>query len=165
MVWRTADTLQPITDRYAQTGANLQLAKGRVANERGLIATKAFGTTSAAAFILIALPVQDGDTVLAGFRVRRDPARPDHNGTLFVSPAWARIDGQDAHRLPVTVRLETVGTQTVEVPTDRFVLVSPASSRTQRTAPPWATHFCMVVDLVAAHEASFIFNGLWADVI
>jgi hypothetical protein len=103
--------------------------------------------------------------VLAGFRVRRDPARPGHNGTLFVSPAWARIDGQDSHRLPVTVRLERVGTQTVEVPTDHFVLVSPASSRTQRTAPPWATHFCMVVDLAGAHEASFILNGLWADVI
>lgn len=164
-VWRTADTLQPITDRYAQAGANLQLSKGGVENERGLIATKAFGTNSAAAFILIALPVQDSDTVLAGFRVRRDPVRPGRNGTLLVSPAWVRIDGQDAHRLPVTVRLEMVGTQTVEVPTDRFVLVSPASSRTQRTAPPWATHFCMVVDLVEAHQASFIFNGLWADVI
>jgi hypothetical protein len=165
LVWRTADTLLPIADRYAQPGANLQLAKGRVANEQGLIATKAFGTTSAAAFILIALPVRDGDTVLAGFRVRRDPARPGHNGTLFVSPAWARVDGQDVHRLPITVRLETVGTQTVEVPTDHFALVSPASSRTQRTAPPWATHFFMVVDLVGAHEASFILNGLWADAI
>lgn len=164
-IWRTADTLQPITDRYAQPGANLQLAKGQVTNERGLIATKAFGTTSAAAFILIALPVQDGDTVLSGFRVRRNPTRPGRNGTLFVSPAWAQIDGQDAHRLPVTVRLDTVGTQTLEVPTERFLLVSPTSSRTQRTAPAWATHFCMVVDLVGAHEASFIFNGLWADVI
>jgi hypothetical protein len=165
MVWRTKDTLLPITDRHAQPGANLQLVKGWMANDQGLIANKAFGTTSAAAFVLIALPVRDGDTVLAGFRVRRDPARPGADGTLFVSPSWARIDGQDEHRLPTVVRLETVGTQTIKVSTDRFVLVSPASSRTQRTAPPWATHFCMIVDLVSAHQASFIFNSLWADVI
>lgn len=165
MVWRTADTLQPIADRHAQPGANLRLAKGQVANERGLIASKAYGATSAAAFVLIALPVRHGDAVLAGFRVRRDPARPGRDGTLFVSPGWARIDGQDANRLPMTVRLETVGTQTVEVPTDRFMLVSPAASRAQRMAPPWATHFCMVVDLVKAHQADFIFNGLWADLI
>lgn len=165
MVWRTADTLQPITDRYAQPGANLQLTKGRVGNEQGLIATKASATNSAAAFVLIALPVQDGDTVLAGFHARRNPVRSAGDGTLFVSPAWVRIDGQDAHRLPVTVRLEKVGTQTVEVPTDRSVLVSPASSRTQRTAPPWATHFCMIVDLAPSQQGSFMFNGLWADVI
>ncbi|MEH3121806.1 MAG: hypothetical protein PGN16_07465 [Sphingomonas phyllosphaerae] len=164
-IWRTDDTLLPIVDRYAQTGANLKLAKGRVAGERGLIAAKAYGTTSAAAFVLIALPVRDGDTVLSGFRVRRDPARPGADGTLFASPGWARIDGQDAYRMPVTVRLETVGTLTVKVPTDRFVLVSPTSSRTQRTAPPWATHFCMLVNLAQAHQASFLFNGLWADVI
>lgn len=165
MVWRTADTQQPITDRHAQPGANLQLALGRVANERGLVVSKTYGSNSAAAFVLIALPVQNGDTVLSGFRVRRDPTRPGRNGTLYVSPAWVRIDGQDEHRLPVMVRLELVGTLTVEPPTDDFALVSPASSRTQRTAPSWATHFCMVVDLVAAHEASFIFNGLWADTI
>jgi len=165
MVWRTADTLQPITDRHTQPGANLQLTKGQAGGEHGLIAAKAYGATSSAAFVLIALPVRDGDAVLAGFRVRRDPARSGTDGTLFVSPGWARIDGQDANRLPVTVRVERVGTQTLKVPTDHFVLVSPTASRTQRSAPPWATHFFMIVDLVQAHEASFVFNGLWADVI
>lgn len=165
MIWRTADTLQPIADRHAQPNANLRLAKGQVAGERGLVASKAYGTTSSAAFVLIALSVREGDTVLAGFRVRRDPARPGNDGTLLISPGWARIDGHDANRMPVAVRLETVGTQKLQVPTDRFELVSPAASRTQRTAPPWATHFCMVVDLVQAHEATFLFNGLWADVI
>lgn len=160
-IWRTRDTV-PITDRYRNASANLTLAKGVIASDKGLVAIKAYGSTSPAALVLICLPVSYGDTVLSGFRVRRDPQRPGTDGTLFVSPSWVRIDGEE-HGVPVIVRLESVGTQTVVPPSDDFLLVSPMASRSQRTAPPWATHFCMVVDLVKAHQASFLFNGLWAD--
>lgn len=162
-VWRTRDTA-PISDRYGAAPSNLALAKGSVAGDKGLIAAKAYGSTSPAAFVVISLPVRHGDAVLAGFRVRRDPRRPGAEGTLFVSPSWVRIDGEE-HGVPAIVRLEPVGTLTVSPPTDGFLLVSPIASRSHRTAPAWATHFCMVVDLVKAHEASFLFNGLWADLI
>jgi hypothetical protein len=162
-IWRTRDTV-PIANRFGSAPGNLTLAKGSIAGDRGLIAAKAYGSTSPAAFVLISLPVRYGDTVLAGFRVRRDPSRPGADGTLFASPSWVRIDGEE-HGVPAIVRLESVGTQTMVPPTDDFLLVSPMASRSQRTAPPWATHFCMVVDLVKAHQASFLFNGLWADLI
>lgn len=164
-VWRLRDATLPITTRQGGEGDNLRLSKGVFDDESALHAAKAYGTTSAASFALIALAVAPGEQVLAGFRVRRDPRRPGANGTLFISPTWARIDGQDQNRMPVVVRSEDVGTLTTIPPTDRFVPVSPLNARAQRLAPLWATHFLMVVDLVGAHQASFLFNGLWADTI
>lgn len=165
MVWRTRDTAMPVVGRYGGAGDNLQLSKTVLAGENGLLAAKAYGSTSDAAFVLIAQPVSLGEAVLAGFRVRRDPRRPGGDGTLFVSPTWVRLDGQDEHRLPVMVRTQAVGTLTLTPPTDRFVPIAPLSSRTGRTAPSWVTHFCMVINLVKAHQASFLFNGLWCDLI
>lgn len=164
-IWRTRDTAPTITGRYGAGSDNLKLTKASIAGEHGLVAAKAYGSTSNAAFVLIAMPVRYGEIVLAGFRVRRDPMRPGTDGTLFVSPTWARLDGEDQSGVPIMVRADPIGTQTVIPPTDRFLLVSPTTSRAQRTAPSWATHFCMVVDLVKAHQASFVFNGLWYDLI
>ncbi len=164
-LWRLRDTAMPIVDRYGSGADNLRLTKATIAGETGLVAIKAGGTGSAASFVPISLPVRYGEAVLAGFRVRRDPRRAGGDGTLFVSPAWVRIDGQDADRIPVIVRSQLVGTLTVTVPVDRFVAVAPLASRSGRTAPPWATHFCMIVDLSKAHETSFLFNGLWADAV
>lgn len=164
-LWRLHDTAMPIIDRYGAGADNLHLIKATIDGETGLSAIKAGGSGSAAAFVPIALPVRYGEAVLAGFRVRRDPRRAGGDGTLLVSPTWVRIDGQDAHRIPVIVRSQLVGTQTVTVPVDHFVAVAPLASRSGRTAPPWATHFCMIVDLSKAHEASFLFNGLWADTV
>lgn len=164
-VWRIRDVSIPIVDRHGRPSDQLTLAKVKLDGEAGLAATKTLGSSAAAAFVLIALPVNGGDAVLAGFRVRRDPAHPGSDGTLLVSPTWARIDGQDEHRLPVIVRSELVGTATITPPVDRFLPVAPLASRSGRTAPPWATHFCMVVDLVQAADVTFIFNGLFADTI
>jgi len=164
-LWRLRDIAMPIVDRYGSGADNLCLAKTMIDGEAGLGAAKTHDTGTAAAFVLLALPVSYGDAVLAGFRVRRDRRRLGGDGTLFVTPTWVRIDGHDAHRIPVIVRSEAIGTLTVTPPTDHFVPVAPLASRTGRTAPPWATHFCMVADLSKAHEASFIFNGLWADTI
>ena len=163
LVWRIRDTATPITDRYGSDTGNLRLTKVVLGGETGLSVAKAYGSTASAAFVLIALPVSYGDAVLAGFRIRRNPARPGSDGTVYVTPTWCRIDGFDVNRIPTIVRSQEVGTLTVAPPTDAFLPVAPLASRKGRTAPPWATHFCMVIDLVKAHQASFVLNGLWAD--
>lgn len=163
MIWRIRDTTLPIVDRHGGARDNLRLSQATADGETNLSAVKALGPGAAAAFVLIALSVRDGDVVLAGFRVRRDPQRPGADATLDVIPTWMRLDGQDGARVPVVARAESVGTQTVRPASDRYLLVSPMASRVQRTAPPWATHFAMVVDLAKADRAGFLFNGLWAD--
>lgn len=164
-LWRLRDAAMPIVDRYGGGGDSLRLAKGAVEGETGLVATKAGSAGAPAAFVLLSVPVRHGEGVLAGFRVRRDPRRAGGDGLLLVQPGWLRIDGQDAHGIPVVVRSEPVGTATVTAPADHFVAAATLASRTQRTAPPWATHFCLIVDLVRSPAASFVFNGLWADTI
>lgn len=164
-LWRLHDATMPIVDRYGGGSDTLRLAKGAIGGETGLVATKAGGAGAPAAFVLLSIPVRPGEGVLAGFRVRRDPSHAGDDGTLLVQPSWLRIDGQDTRRVPVIVRSEPVGTATVTAPADHFVAAVTLASRTQRTAPPWATHFCMIVDLVRSPAASFVFNGLWADTI
>ncbi|SOB80588.1 hypothetical protein SAMN06297144_1137 [Sphingomonas guangdongensis] len=165
VIWRIADTAGPAGGRLGRPDSNLRLAKGAVAGVRGLIATKAGASGTLAALALITLPVRPGDIVLSGFRVRRDPGRAGRDGTVFVSPSWIRIDGQDDQHVPIVVRQDVIGTQALEPPTDRMLPVWPLHARSQRRAPAWATHFCMVVDLSKADQASFLFNGLWADTI
>jgi hypothetical protein len=160
-VWRIADTALPIRSRTGGDGDNLRLTR----QPGAMVASKAYGTTSAAAFVLIALPVRTGDQVLAGFQVRRDGRRMGTDGTMLVTPRWARIDGHDANRVPVMTRTQDIGTVSVTPPSDRFVVVAPLASRTNRTPPAWATHFLMVIDLVQAHQAGFLFRGLWCDTI
>ncbi|WP_207223206.1 glycosyl hydrolase family 28-related protein [Sphingomonas sp. BK036] len=160
-IWRIADTALPIRSRIGQDGDNLRLTR----QPGVMVATKAYGTTAAAAFVLIAVPVRKGDQVLAGFRVRRDVRHLGTDGTVLAISRWARIDGHDANRVPVMTRVQDIGTLPVTPPTDRFVAIAPLASRTYRTAPAWATHFILTIDLVQAHQASFLFCGLWADTI
>lgn len=160
-IWRIADTAMPIQSRIGGDGDNLHLTRQLGA----MVATKAYGTTAAAAFVLIALPVRAGDQVLSGFQVRRDSRHIGNDGTVLVIPRWARIDGHDANRVPVMTRTQDIGTVPVTPPTDRFVAVAPLASKTNRTAPAWATHFIMAIDLVQAHQAGFLFRGLWGDTI
>ena len=160
-IWRIADTAMPIRSRTGTDGDNLRLAR----EPDAMLATKAYGTTAAAAFVLISLPVRGGDQVQAGFQVRRDARHMGSDGTVLVIPRWARIDGHDGNRLPIITRAEDIGTVPVTPPADRFVTVAPLASRTNRNAPAWATHFIMVIDLVQAHQAGFMFRGLWCDTL
>lgn len=160
-IWRIADTVMPIRSRAGGDGDNLRLTRQRGA----MIATKAYGTTAAAAFVLIAVPVRSGDQVLAGFQVRRDARHMGTDGTVLAISRWVRIDGHDTNRVPVMTRVQDIGTFPITPPSDRFIAVAPLASRTNRTAPSWATHFVMVIDLVQAHQAGFLFRGLWGDTI
>jgi hypothetical protein len=164
-IWRINDTRMPTTSRQGEAADNLRLVKTRLGEETGLAAIKAQGTGTPAMFALMAMPVRHADKVLAGFRARRDPARPGSDGTLFVSPGWLRMEGYDANHLPIVARQAIVGTLTVTIPDDDFILVSPLASRQGRTPPRWATHFVMLIDLAKADRATFFFNGLWCDTI
>lgn len=164
-VWRMDDMRMPITSRQGEAADNLRLIKTRLGDETGLAAIKAQGSATPAMFALMTVPVGHANKVLAGFRVRRDPARPGNDGTLFVSPGWLRMEGHDINRLPVITRQAIVGTLTVTVPDDDFIMVSPLASRQGRTPPRWATHFVMLVNLTKADRATFFFNGLWCDTI
>lgn len=160
-IWRIADTAMPIRSRTGGDGDNLRLTR----QPGAMVATKAYGTTAAAAFVLISLPVRNGDQVLGGFQVRRDVRHMGTDGTVLAISRWVRIDGYDANRVPVMTRVQDIGTLTITPPTDHFITIAPLASRTHRTAPAWATHFIMTIDLVQAHQAGFLFRGLWADTI
>lgn len=164
-VWRLTDLSGPIVSRQGRDGDNLQLIKQRIGDQTGLAAIKAQGSGSNATFVLMAMPVRHGEKVLAGFRVRRRPDRPGGDGTLFVSPGWMRLDGQDANGVPIVVRQEIVGTLKIVVSPERFMPVAPLASRLGRTPPRWATHFTMQVSLAQADRATFVFNELWCDTI
>lgn len=162
LVWRTYDT-RPITDRYGTAASNLQLRRVRTPGETALLVANAPNNPSAGAVALIAMPVRPGESVLSGFLIRRDSRQTGSGGVADVCPTWFRIDGMDANRVPVVVRSHSVGTLEVNPPVDRFVPVTPLASRTNRTAPSWATHFGMVVDMTKAKGAAFLFKGLWVD--
>ncbi|MES3154810.1 glycosyl hydrolase family 28-related protein [Sphingomonas faeni] len=163
LIWRTQDTA-PIVSRHGGGSDNLRLGKSAIGGDTGLVAVKAGASTTAAAFAIVTMPVHYGDKILAGFRVRQ-AQRSGGDATLLVSPAWVRIDGEDANGVPRVVRQEIVGTQSLTPSADRFVAVAPLASRKGRSAPSWATHFVLLVDLVKAGATSFLFNELWCDTI
>jgi hypothetical protein len=162
-VWRIADTNASIASRTEGAGDNLRLSRRSGPNGTALEASKAHGTGSSASFVLMALPVRGDDQVYAGFHVRRDSTRPGLDGTVLVHPCWVRLDGHDANRIPIIARKERIGTVAVTPTIKDYMTVSPLASRRQRSAPSWATHFLMVIDLVQADRANFLFRGLWCD--
>lgn len=164
-VWRLADAGAPIATRHGAGTDTLVLQRTTLGGETALAAVKRSGAGGLATLILLCLPVRPGDQVLAGFQVRRDPRRPGRDVRLAVAPNWARIDGHDAARVPVVTRLESTGVAEVDPTATRYTVVAPMASRSNRTAPPWATHFLMVVDLTRADQASVLFRGLWCDTI
>jgi hypothetical protein len=161
--WLREDT-QPITDRY--TGTNLKLSRVTANPYDGtgcLRADKQFGGFSNAAFILMAIPVRYGDKVTAGFRVRTAPDRVGTDRRLVVRGGFAKLDGFGAGNVPNIARFAPPGEQTVTPLSTGYSLVTPYNGLSQIIAPSWATHYLIDVNAFQAAEASFLFDGLWAD--
>lgn len=156
-VWRLADGGGPITGRHGGEGDGLRLARG---GGSGLRVVKRSPAGAPAAFALLSLPVRPGDQVMAGFRVRLGRGG---GGRIDVQPSWARIDGQDGAGVPVVTRRDSMGVAPVAPRGDGYALVMPMGGRTMRTAPSWATHFLLVIDLAQVAETELLFRGLWCD--
>lgn len=163
--WRLTDGGRPVTSRHGTAADTLVAQRTAVAGQPALSLVKRSEPGMAAAFALLCLPVRPGEQVAAGFQVRRDPRYPGGGAALRVAPSWARIDGHDPNRVPVVTRLETPGAIDATPITDRYSVVRPIGPRAARTAPGWATHFVMVVDLTRYGPAGLLFRGLWCDTL
>ncbi|MGA1798682.1 hypothetical protein VH567_07865 [Sphingomonas sp. 4RDLI-65] len=169
-IWRDADT-NAIQDRYGAvlpSGAgapnNLVLTRTTTNSYNGsgaLRADKQYGATSAASFVLMAVPVRYGDKIVAGFRMRSSADRPG-TGNAVIQAGFAKLDGYDQYNVPKIARFDPPG-ELQQAPTQTYQLILAVNGTTQIVAPSWSTHFIVRVNLVLVNQGALLFDGLWCD--
>jgi hypothetical protein len=124
---------------------------------------KAHGAGSAAALAIVAIPVRYGDKAKGGFRIRTAPDRAGTSNRIIVRGGFAILDGADGNGVPIVRKLVASGDLALAPPTGSYVMAAPGNGGSDFTAPPWATHYLIQIDLGLAAQASFLVDGRWAD--